>query len=71
MDRQGQAFGIDLLYTRGVAGGQEIVAKMVAERWPVVFPANAQVIYPPQLGGTWPVLVGGEYLVLANPRLTK
>jgi hypothetical protein len=71
VDRQGQPFGIDLLYTRGVAGGQEVVAKIVAEKWPVVFPPNAQVIYPPQLGGAWPVLVGGEYLVLANPKLVK
>lgn len=71
VDREGQGLGIDLLYTSGVAGGRAVVAKMVAERWPVVFPANAQVIYPPQLGGGWPVLVGGEYLVLANPRLTK
>ena len=54
-----------------MAGGRAVVAKMVAERWPGVFPPNAQVIYPPQLGGQWPVVVGGEYLVLANPKLTK
>ena len=71
VDQQGNGFGIDLVYTRGAAGGQEVVAGMVAEHWPVVFPPQAQVIYPPQLGGHWPVLVGGEYLVLANPRFME
>ena len=71
VDRQGQGLGIDLVYTRGAAGGQEVVAGMLAAGWTVVFPPQAQVVYPPQLGGRWPVLVGGEYLVLANPRLTK
>ena len=70
-DRQGRAFGIDLNYTRGAAGGQEVVAGMIAEHWPVVFPQPAQVVYPPQLFGQWPVLLDGEYLVLANPRLIK
>jgi len=70
-DRQGRAFGIDLNYTRGAAGGQEVVAGMVAEHWPVVFPQPAQVVYPPQLSGRWPVLLDGEYLVLANPRFIK
>ena len=71
VDRQRRALGIDLIYTRGAAGGQEVVAGMVAEHWPVVFPPQAQVVYPPQLDGHWPVLVDGEYFVLANPRFVK
>ncbi|MCG3149316.1 MAG: hypothetical protein PCFJNLEI_02776 [Verrucomicrobiae bacterium] len=71
VDSQGQGRGIDLVYTMNVSGGREILAKMTAERWPVVFPPNAQVVYPPQLGGGWPLIVGGEYLVLANPRFAK
>lgn len=71
VSRQGQAYGIDLLYTRGVGGGQEAVTGMLREGWRIVFPPNAQVVYPPQLGGQWPVLVDGEYMVLANPNLTK
>jgi hypothetical protein len=63
--------GIDLVYTRGAAGGQEPVTGMLKAGWKVVFPADARVVFPPQLGGQWPVLVGGEYLVLANPSLTK
>ena len=71
VDRQGRPFGIDLTYTRGAGGGQDVVAGMVAEHWPVVFPPQAQVVYPSQLGGRWPVAVGTEYMVLANPRLVK
>ncbi len=71
VDEQGRAMGIDLVYTRGAAGGQEPVTGMLKAGWKVVFPADARVVFPPQLGGQWPVLVGGEYLVLANPSLTK
>jgi Dolichyl-phosphate-mannose-protein mannosyltransferase len=69
--QRGQGIGIDLVYTRGAAGGQEAVAGMLAENWRVVFPPNAQVVYPQQLGGRWPVAVGTEYMVLGNPRLMK
>ena len=71
VDGQGHALGIDLIYTRGAAGGQDAVAGMVAEHWPVVFPQSAPAVYPPQLAGRWPVLRDGEYLVLANPRFIK
>ncbi len=71
VDRAGHPYGIDLVYTRGAGGGQEVVAGMTREKWPVVFPPNANVVYPPQLDGQWPVMVGGEYFVLANPRFVK
>jgi hypothetical protein len=61
--------GIDLVYARGLKGVPEVVGAMTAAKWPVVYPVNKQVAYVPMGPNIqWPVVVGGEYLVLANPR---
>ncbi len=67
-----QARGIDLVYTFGLSGMKDIVSQMVAEKWPVVHAGGQGVAYlPVGPNATVPVVVGGEYLVLANPRLVK
>lgn len=64
--------GIDLVYCRGLKGVPEVVGAIMAEKWPVVFPVDKRVgIIPMGPGVQWPVVVGGEYLVLANPRFVK
>jgi hypothetical protein len=45
---------------------------MIAEQWPAVYASGKGVAYV-NIGPNqrWPVAVGGEYLVLANPQLVK
>ncbi|HUK82548.1 MAG TPA: glycosyltransferase family 39 protein [Verrucomicrobiae bacterium] len=68
----GQPRGIDLIYTRGLAGVPDVIEGMVQKKWPVVFTGGHQVALV-NIGGVkqWPVAVDGEYLVLANPQFTK
>jgi len=53
-------------------GVPEVVNSMIAEQWPVVYVGGKSAAYvnvgPDQ---RWPVAVGGEYLVLANPRFAQ
>lgn len=67
-----QQWGIDLVYTIGAGGAGEIVPLMVDEKWKVVYAGGRGVAYA-QIGPgkKWPVVVDGEYLVLANPQLVK
>ena len=68
----GQPRGIDLIYTRGLAGVPEVIAGMLKEHWPVVYTGGHQFALVNIEGGRqWPVAVDGEYLVLANPRYAK
>jgi hypothetical protein len=71
--QNGQPRGIDLIYTRSLAGVQEVIdAVVLRERWPVVFTGGHQVaVVPVGPGKQWPVVVDGEYMVLANPRFVK
>ncbi len=67
-----QRRGIDLVYTISAGGAKDVVPEMLAAGWQVVYQGGQTVtlaeISP---GRKWPVVVGGEYLVLANPRLAK
>jgi 4-amino-4-deoxy-L-arabinose transferase-like glycosyltransferase len=67
-----QQWGIDLVYTIGAGGAAEIVPVMVDEKWNVVYAGGRGVAYA-QIGPgkKWPVVIDGEYLVLANPQLVK
>lgn len=67
-----QRWGIDLIYTLGAGGGGDVVGRLVADGWKVVWSGGHPVAYA-SLGGDkrWPIVIGGEYLVLANPKLTK
>jgi len=72
VDQQQRPVGIDLIYGRGLNGVAETVSQMVREKWRVVYAGGQGVAYAPVGSGvSWPVVVGGEYLVLANPRLVK
>jgi 4-amino-4-deoxy-L-arabinose transferase-like glycosyltransferase len=64
--------GIDLVYTIGPGGASEIVPAMIAQGWKVVYAGGQGVAYA-EIGPAkkWPVVVGGEYLVLENPRFVK
>jgi hypothetical protein len=73
MDATGhQQWGIDLVYTIGAGGASEIVPLMLDENWKVAYAGGRGVAYA-QIGPgkKWPVVVDGEYLVLANPQLVK
>jgi len=72
-DKNGQQkWGIDVLYTIGAGGASDIVPQMLNDGWKVVWSGGHEVAYASLGGGRrWPVVIGGEYLVLANPRLTK
>ncbi|HVM60094.1 MAG TPA: glycosyltransferase family 39 protein [Verrucomicrobiae bacterium] len=65
-------WGIDLVYTLGAGGAGEIVPLMLDEKWNVVYAGGRGVAYAP-IGPDkkWPVVLDGEYLVLANPQLVK
>lgn len=67
-----QRWGIDLIYTLGAGGAAEVVPQMLAADWKVVWSGGHNVAYA-SLGGDkrWPVVIGGEYVVLANPKLTQ
>ncbi len=68
----GQPRGIDLIYARGLKGVQEVMDGMIQEKWPVVFSGGHQVaLADVGQGKRWPVVVGGEYLVMANPQFMK
>ena len=48
----------------------EAVGTMVAEKWPVVFAKGTGLTtISTNPNQQWPVVVGGEYLVFANPNL--
>ncbi|HTS20100.1 MAG TPA: glycosyltransferase family 39 protein [Verrucomicrobiae bacterium] len=65
-------WGIDLVYTLGAGGGSEIVPLMLDGKWNVVYQGGREVAYAEiGPGKKWPVVVDGEYLVLANPQLVK
>ncbi len=67
-----QQWGIDLVYTLGAGGASEIVPLMIDQNWKVVYADGRGVAYAQIAPGKkWPVVVDGEYLVLANPRLVK
>jgi 4-amino-4-deoxy-L-arabinose transferase-like glycosyltransferase len=67
-----QGVGIDLIYAQGLRGVPEVVAQMLTEKWPVVWHGGAgATVVNVGNGRMWPVAVGGEYLVFANPRLMK
>ena len=64
-----QPRGIDLIYTRSLAGVQEVVDRAVQARWPVVFTGGHPIaLLNVGNGKQWPVVIDGEYMVLANPR---
>jgi hypothetical protein len=66
-----QPIGIDMIYTRSLAGVPEAVDGMLREQWPIVVVAGEKAAVV-NIGNTrWPVVVNGEYLVLANPRFAK
>jgi uncharacterized membrane protein len=70
--RDGRPRGIDLIYTRALAGVQEIVDGVLQDKWPVVFTDGRQsALAPVGAGKQWPVVVDGEYMVLANPRFLE
>jgi hypothetical protein len=54
-----------------LAGVQEIIDGVLREKWPVVFTSGRQGALVSVGGKQWPVVVDGEYLVLANPRFLK
>jgi hypothetical protein len=67
-----QGVGIDLVYAQGLRGVPEVVAQMLTEKWPVVWHGGAgATVVKVGNGRMWPVAVGGEYLVFANPRFVK
>lgn len=66
-----QPIGIDMIYTRGLAGVPEAVDGMIREQWPIVAVAGEKAAVVNIGSNRWPVVVNGEYLVLANPRLVK
>jgi 4-amino-4-deoxy-L-arabinose transferase-like glycosyltransferase len=69
VDLRGRPMGIDAVYTRGLEGVPEIVNAMLEQHWPVVWHSGEQYVLAPLGDGkNWPVALGGEYLVLANPR---
>jgi 4-amino-4-deoxy-L-arabinose transferase-like glycosyltransferase len=65
-----QQWGIDLVYTLGAGGAGGIVPLMLDAGWKVVYAGGRGVGYA-QIGPgkKWPVVIDGEYLVLANPQL--
>ena len=65
-------YGFDFARTRLVEGVPELMAVILEEEWPVVATTGREVrLKTFEPGGRWPVAVGGEYLVLANPRFVK
>ncbi len=70
--RGGQPRGIDLIYTRGLKGVQDVIDGVLGEKWPVVYTGGEQVAVVSVGGGkSWPVAVEGEYIVFGNPRFVK
>jgi hypothetical protein len=68
----GQPRGIDLVYARNLTGVQEVVDGILREQWPIVYHGGSQVaLVNVGNGKQWPVTVGGEYLVMQNPRFNK
>ena len=55
-DAAGQPYGFDAVYNLGFEGIREIISKVQAEKWPVVFPQGE---------------FRSEFMVLANPRFVK
>jgi hypothetical protein len=68
---EGRPQGIDLVYTQGLKGVPEVIDTVLQDRWPVVYSGGRQTALANVGGRQWPVTVGGEYMVLANPRFTK
>jgi 4-amino-4-deoxy-L-arabinose transferase-like glycosyltransferase len=64
----GQPLGIDLVYTRGLRGVSDVMATVLQEQWPVVYAGSQQTTWVDFDGKPWPVVVNGEYMVLANPK---
>jgi hypothetical protein len=62
--------GIDLVYSSGLAGVPERVEALLNAGWqPVYVGGSGKMAIVDTRGHKWPVVVNGEYLVLANPRL--
>jgi hypothetical protein len=68
---EGRPRGIDLVYTQGLKGVPEVMAVVLQERWPLVYEGGRQAALVNVGGRQWPVVVDGEYMVLANPRFAK
>ncbi len=66
--------GFDLVYCRMLKGVPDVVNSMITDKWRVVYPdPGLRRVVDVNVGPNqlWPVAVGGEYLVLANPQLVK